>query len=965
MERPLHTDDLVANKSKTTQLAVVERTYADVDTHEPHPKRDEIDNLVHDRSVKKAAFHKFLKDGVPPKGTVLVRWHQKPVAELISESKLELVARSLLIGDVVKKNPRDAMSGVIINTSTKCTLQPMCDLTISNRSARLKGLVTDVGAERNAVGLHRKASEMPLPLVGVPASELKYSEPLTEEELIIYKNDLGRVDAVSSAISIGLSDNGVVEIEDDLAEHPDEGVGSFYVGDVACTKKGALRNGRWIYGQYSPNTPPIGTVVAIRPVTAEVTWLQRRIGSAADEGYPSDVLERDDLESEYLHVYDRTRTPQRNANEAPSETVSTSETDVRLGLRVRFKDLSGACVKYDGSTAHGKLPRIDRKDTLGYDINVFDITNFTTDVTVQWQDLTITQESSIDLIPDSSIDDEHAAWPGEIAHTLDLAPVPNMPGATQPRKVGVVQTVNASERMATLKWCPEACLQYHMIGSGDIANTRTLLVRVAGKAASEQEELSLYDIEAPGEMNVRRGDIVMISRDRPDDKSDETTVRNDWLGEIVDTCLDGTLTVRLGAASQVRDINLRREETHVAVRSDGTDEVGAWDDGPDSGIDEDMDMLLENGSESEHEDDTDASEGESLDLAEEANAKYEDENGMPLDEEDVEDEDWESDVDMTDAPHQTTPPTSHSVTPPDTGKADDMTIPVNDAVEGAADPPEPYLVLEGAPPSSHHYINQPSTENTAHMKRTQKEHRILRSGNSLPQGVYVRTWESRLDLLRVLFIGPAETPYADAPFVIDFYLPSTFPAEPPQAFFHSWTSESGLGGVGRVNPNLYEDGKICLSLLGTWEGSKGEGWNASRSTLLQVIVSLLGLVLVREPYFNEAGYEPLAGLESSKRPSALYSERAFLRARTFIITALAWLKSETGTSGTSLDGVDDVVRWLYKDSMGQNLLEKSVHDVSAILENSERRGEEAAGLAVMSKGACIPLRRVLDRLREL
>ena len=92
----------------------------------------------------------------------------------------------------------------------------------------------------------------------------------------------------------------------------------------------------------------------------------------------------------------------------------------------------------------------------------------------------------------------------------------------------------------------------------------------------------------------------------------------------------------------------------------------------------------------------------------------------------------------------------------------------------------------------------------------------------------------------------------------------------PEAFFHSWPSEPGLGGSGRVNPNLYEDGKICLSLLGTWEGSRGEGWRAGRSTMLQVVVSLLGLVLVREPYFNEAGYEALAGLEESRRPSALY-----------------------------------------------------------------------------------------------
>lgn len=42
------------------------------------------------------------------------------------------------------------------------------------------------------------------------------------------------------------------------------------------------------------------------------------------------------------------------------------------------------------------------------------------------------------------------------------------------------------------------------------------------------------------------------------------------------------------------------------------------------------------------------------------------------------------------------------------------------------------------------------------------------------------------------------------------------------------------GGSVRFNPNLYNCGKVCLSLLGTWEGGKGEGWNQSASSALQV-----------------------------------------------------------------------------------------------------------------------------------
>ena len=39
-------------------------------------------------------------------------------------------------------------------------------------------------------------------------------------------------------------------------------------------------------------------------------------------------------------------------------------------------------------------------------------------------------------------------------------------------------------------------------------------------------------------------------------------------------------------------------------------------------------------------------------------------------------------------------------------------------------------------------------------------------------------------------------------------------------------------GTVRFNPNLYHCGKVCLSLLGTWEGAQGEQWNET-STILQ------------------------------------------------------------------------------------------------------------------------------------
>ena len=45
---------------------------------------------------------------------------------------------------------------------------------------------------------------------------------------------------------------------------------------------------------------------------------------------------------------------------------------------------------------------------------------------------------------------------------------------------------------------------------------------------------------------------------------------------------------------------------------------------------------------------------------------------------------------------------------------------------------------------------------------------------------------------------------------------------------------------------------------GTWAGEAGEfgeRWDPKHSNLVQVLVSIQGLVLVDEPYYNEPGFE--------------------------------------------------------------------------------------------------------------
>ncbi|TKY59796.1 putative ubiquitin-conjugating enzyme E2 38 [Spatholobus suberectus] len=169
----------------------------------------------------------------------------------------------------------------------------------------------------------------------------------------------------------------------------------------------------------------------------------------------------------------------------------------------------------------------------------------------------------------------------------------------------------------------------------------------------------------------------------------------------------------------------------------------------------------------------------------------------------------------------------------------------------------------------HHYDKEGTSEpqkpkNWA--KKIQEEWKILEE--NLPETIFVRVSESRMELLRAVIIGPHGTPYHDGLFFFDCLFPSTYPASPPKVYYHS-------GGL-RLNPNLYQCGKVCLSLLGTWHGRNSENWIPEKSTMLQVLVSIQALILNEKPFFNEPGYiSTYPGAEGQRR-SKEYNENTFI-----------------------------------------------------------------------------------------
>lgn len=149
--------------------------------------------------------------------------------------------------------------------------------------------------------------------------------------------------------------------------------------------------------------------------------------------------------------------------------------------------------------------------------------------------------------------------------------------------------------------------------------------------------------------------------------------------------------------------------------------------------------------------------------------------------------------------------------------------------EAAAAAGEGFSIEETAPDSHKFKLTmfQP-TDRSNFFRSVSKELKLLRS--SLPPGIWVKGFEDRMDLYSVMLRGPEKTPYEDGLFLFDFQLSADFPVAPPLCHYISYCSD-------RLNPNLYEDGKVCVSLLGTWAGRGTEVWTSS-STLLQVIVSI-------------------------------------------------------------------------------------------------------------------------------
>jgi len=114
-----------------------------------------------------------------------------------------------------------------------------------------------------------------------------------------------------------------------------------------------------------------------------------------------------------------------------------------------------------------------------------------------------------------------------------------------------------------------------------------------------------------------------------------------------------------------------------------------------------------------------------------------------------------------------------------------------------------------------------------------------------PPGMFIAPDPDNITKIHSLIVGPFDTPYEGGFFYFLIRCPPDYPIRAPRCRLMT----TGNNTV-RFNPNLYRNGKVCLSILGTWSGPS---WSPAQciSSLLISIQSLMS----EKPYHNEPGFE--------------------------------------------------------------------------------------------------------------
>ncbi|KAF5375118.1 hypothetical protein D9758_000439 [Tetrapyrgos nigripes] len=885
-------------------------------------------------------------------GEVGVSWLNENAhsREILPESELQLLDRTLQPGDFCKRSVDDLQSGVVTNIQTRCRIEHVISKepvegwkTSDDFQHRTDADIGDYVVYNDWVGQVIEVRNRPPAILRHKIYSYSSLHQLFDENIIeVPSGQLVRLPEFSSRLAVGEKSESIL---------PPPGGMSNMLG--------------FLFGN-TGRSGGLETVIAVKHTVFAISWLAINQTLDAKEAQSRQRPQR------FWYGQDISKL---------TLLQSRSDSQNRIGDRMNLKNSANMPF-----TKHGQ------EGEAGGVVSVqcFNVRSTETTLNVLWQDGATESLSAANIIPYLN-PDEYDCWPGDhviwsnegvrtpvVVQAVDAAQRTAKVLFTETGKIEMVSLLELDPHGTSDPELPQGGLDGLGLRRGDFVfiHNEDTTNGYTPPRVPKIGELESWVRENPfaggtNQLSGWRKEMAALGTNIATRRGKDGVVEGQmqrspengflhWIGEVYDLNLDGTVQVEhpdqvvktypLTRLTKLYDgiEQLEDEMFEGEGMSSPFDEEESWV------MNEDGDWVPQEKSEDweEYEDEDDFMESDSIDSDIPDTVMQESEllseSQMHAHAEGIDILATPSDSLHTKEVNSEDLPTANGDL---VDQSEDIDMSAGPSQEGDKAPWKRFEILPQAPPDHAYHSTIPTQPSRSFLSRLSREYRILMS--SLPDSIIVRAFEDRADLLRCLIIGPHNTPYEDAPFVIDWMLDSNFPHSPPLAHFLSWTN-----GNGRVNPNLYED--VLTQPLGTWAGDKNETWSASRSSLLQAFISIQGLVLVREPWFCEPAYEKLRGTKEGAINSRLYSEKAYVLSRNFVFRAL----------NIPLGGLESEIEWIYFTnrklekvvSNAKTLIQKSRDAPSSVTMEDE---QEAAAVPRLTAGGIITLERTLTKLQGL
>lgn len=131
------------------------------------------------------------------------------------------------------------------------------------------------------------------------------------------------------------------------------------------------------------------------------------------------------------------------------------------------------------------------------------------------------------------------------------------------------------------------------------------------------------------------------------------------------------------------------------------------------------------------------------------------------------------------------------------------------------------------------------------IKRLVKDIKDIKKNPLETDGIFYKHDDENFMKGYAMIIGPCGSLYYGGCYFFYFNFPQDYPFSPPKLNYAT------NDGVTRFHPNLYKNGKVCLSILNTWRGESWSSCQTIRSILLTLLTILDDKPLLHEPGLTE------------------------------------------------------------------------------------------------------------------